>query len=152
MDREEREERVRDSRIADIPALDDTIADESLESIEEADEFHDADDPEMAEDDPPTAGAARGAGGAGGGNRGAVGGQAVPAQAAAAAKPIVTPPQLQSLTAFDGKMGEGFVNWIRTLETARVTYRWPLNALVQVAKAKGGSAVVEWDRTVVWQA
>ena len=74
---------------------------------------------------------------------GAVGGQAVPAQAA---EPIVTPPKLQSLPAFDGKRGEGFINWIETLETARVTYRWPLNALVQVAKATGGSAVMEWDR------
>ena len=56
------------------------------------------------------------------------------------------PPQLQSLPAFDGKRGEGFINWLETLETARVTYRWPVNALVQVAKAKGGSAVVEWDQ------
>ena len=35
MDREEREERVQDSGIADIPALDETIADKTLESIEE---------------------------------------------------------------------------------------------------------------------
>ena len=97
----------------------------------------------MAEDDPPAAGAARGAAG---GNRGAVGRQAVQVQAAAAAaEPIVTPSQLQSLTAFDGKRGEGFINWFESLETARVTYRWPHNAQAQVAKAKGGSAVAEWD-------
>ena len=90
-------------------------------------------------DDPPAAGAV-------GGNRGVAGGAAAPVKAAAAAEPIVTPPQLQSLPAFDGKRGEGFINWIETLETACVTYRWPLNALVQVAKAKGGSAVAEWDR------
>ena len=82
-------------------------------------------------------------GGAGGGNGGAVGGQAAPAQAATAAEPIVTPPQLQSLPTFDGKRGEGFFNWLETLETACVTYRWPVNALVEVAKAKGGSAVAE---------
>ena len=91
MDWEGREERVRDSGIADIPALDDTIADETLASIDEGDEYHDANDPEMP-DDPPAAGAA---GRAGRGTRGAVGGAAVPAQAAAA-ELIVTPPQLQS--------------------------------------------------------
>ena len=67
MDREGREERVRDSGIADIPALDDTLADETLESIEEeAEEFHDAKDPtnpEMPDNDPPAVvGAAGGAG------------------------------------------------------------------------------------------
>ena len=99
MDHEGREERVRDSGIADIPALDNTIADETLDSIKEGDEFHDANDPNMP-DDPPAAGAVGGA--AGGGNRGAAaGGAAAPAQAAA--EPIVTPPQLQSLPAFDGK-------------------------------------------------
>ena len=122
MDWKGREERVRDSGIADIPALDDIIADETLDSIDEGDKFRDANDPDMPYD-PPAAGAVGGA--------------------AAAAEPIVTPPQLQSLPAFDGKRGEGFINWIETLETARVTYRWPLNALVQVAKAKGGSAVAE---------
>ena len=67
MDREGREERVRDSGIADIPALDDTLADETLESIEEeAEEFHDANDPtnpEMPDNDSPAVvGAAGGAG------------------------------------------------------------------------------------------
>ena len=118
MDREGREERVRDSGVDDIPALDDTIADETLESIKEGDEYHDANDPNMP-DETPAAGAVGGA--AGGGNRGAAaGGAAAPGQAAAA-EPIVTPPQLQSLPAFDGKRGEGFINWIETLETARVT-------------------------------
>ena len=142
MDREGREERVRDSGIADIPALDDTMAGETLESIKEGDKFHDANNPDMP-DDPPAAAAVGGA--AGGGNRGAAGGAATPAQASPA-KPILTPPQLQSLPEFDRKRGEGFIKWIETLETARDTYRWPLNALVQVAKAKGGSAVAEWDR------
>ena len=69
MDREGREERVHDSGIADIPALDDTNAEDALESIEnESEEFHEADDPtnpDMANDDPPVvAGAAGGAGGA----------------------------------------------------------------------------------------
>ena len=58
MDREGREERVRDSGIADIPPLDDTIADETLESIEEGDEFHDANDPDMP-DETPAAGTVR---------------------------------------------------------------------------------------------
>ena len=31
------------------------------------------------------------------------------------------------------------------LETTLVTYRWPVNTLVQVAESKGGSTVVEWD-------
>ena len=97
----------------------------------------------MANDDPPEVAGA--AGGASGANRGALGGQAAPAQVTAA-EPIVTPPQLQSLPSFDGKRGEGFINWLEILETARVTYRWPVNALVQVAKAKGGSAVAKWDR------
>ena len=82
MDWEGREERVRYSGIADIPALDDTIADRTLESIDEGDKFHDANNPDMP-DDPPAAGAV---GGAGGGNRGAAGGAAAPAQAAAAAE------------------------------------------------------------------
>ena len=55
MDREGREERVRDSGIADIPALDNIIANDTLESIEEeSEEFHDTDDPtspDMANDD-----------------------------------------------------------------------------------------------------
>lgn len=34
------------------------------------------------------------------------------------------------------------------METSRVTYRWPVNALVQVAEAKGGLAVAKWDRGI----
>ena len=81
MDREGREERVRNSGIADIPALDDTVADITLESIEEEmEEFHDANDltnPPIPDDDPPA---------------GAVGGPG--AGAADRNKHIVTPPQL----------------------------------------------------------
>ena len=58
----------------------------------------------------------------------------------------VLPAQLQTLMSFDGNRGEGFVNWIECLETAQTTYNWPVDALIQVAKTKGGSAVAEWDR------
>lgn len=73
--------------------------------------------------------------GAVGPGQGAVGGGVLGGQAAGGERneSNVTPPQLQSLPAFDGKRGEGFVNWLENLETARVTYRWHDNALVQVA-------------------
>ena len=37
-------------------------------------------------------------------------------------------------------------DWIECLETAKDTYNWAENSLVQVAKAKGGAAIAEWDR------
>ena len=58
----------------------------------------------------------------------------------------VTPSQLSALPTFDGERGEGFVNWLERLEVAQVTYNWTVDSLVQVAKAKGGSKVAEWDR------
>ena len=58
----------------------------------------------------------------------------------------VTPSQLSALPTFDGERGEGFVNWLERLEVAQVTYNWDIDSLVQVAKAKGGSKVAEWDR------
>ena len=58
----------------------------------------------------------------------------------------VNPNQLQTLLHFDGNQGEALVNWIECLETVRLTYNWSIDLLVQVAKAKGGSTVAEWDR------
>ena len=58
----------------------------------------------------------------------------------------VTPSQLSALPTFDGERGEGFVNWLERLEVAQTTYRWTEDSLVQVAKAKGGAKVAEWDR------
>ena len=55
----------------------------------------------------------------------------------------VQPQQLNALLQFDGNRGEAFVNWIECLETARETYNWAENALVQVAKAKGGASIAE---------
>ena len=58
----------------------------------------------------------------------------------------VNPQQLTSLPVFNGDRGEGFVNWLECLETARQTYNWAEDSLVSVAKAKGGALVAEWDR------
>lgn len=58
----------------------------------------------------------------------------------------VTPSQLSALPTFDGKGGEGFVNWLERLKVAQVTNNWDINCLVQVVKAKVGSKVAEWDR------
>ena len=58
----------------------------------------------------------------------------------------VTPSQLSTLPTFDGEWGEGFVNWLERLPVAQVTYNSIVDSLVQVAKAKGGSKVAEWDR------
>ena len=67
------------------------------------------------------------------------------AQAAAAAG-LVLPGQLVTLPVFDGKRGEGFVNWLEAIENAQRTYNWAPNSLVQVAKTKGGPKIAEWDR------
>ena len=58
----------------------------------------------------------------------------------------VTLSQLSALHTFDGEKGEGFVNLLERLEVSQVTYNWTVDSLVQVAKAKGGSKVAEWDR------
>ena len=58
----------------------------------------------------------------------------------------VKPGQLQTLPSFDGERGEGFITWLETLEAAKITYNWAEDALIQVAKAKGGTAIAEWDR------
>ena len=70
----------------------------------------------------------------------------MPPQVDPAAPSAVQPQQLNALMQFDGNRGEAFVNWIECLETARETYNWAENSLVQVAKAKGGAAIAEWDR------
>ncbi len=58
----------------------------------------------------------------------------------------VKPGQLQTLPSFNGERGEGFITWLETLEAAKITYNWAEDALIQVAKAKGGTAIAEWDR------
>ena len=58
----------------------------------------------------------------------------------------VKPGQLSSLPTFNGERGEGFINWLETIENAQVTYNWAVDAQIQVAKSKGGSALAEWDR------
>ena len=73
-------------------------------------------------------------------------GQNVPPQVDPNAPSAVQPQQLNALLQFDGNQGEAFVNWIECLETTRETYNWAENSLVQVAKAKGGAAIAEWDR------
>lgn len=57
----------------------------------------------------------------------------------------VTPSQLSALPTFDGEHGEGFVNLLEQLEVAQVHYNWSVNSLVQVAEAKGGIKVADWD-------
>ena len=70
----------------------------------------------------------------------------MPPQVDPNASNAVQPQQLNALLQFDGNRGEAFVNWIECLETAKDTYNWAENSLVQVAKAKGGAAIAEWDR------
>ena len=69
----------------------------------------------------------------------------IPQQNPNMAQPV-TPSQLSALPTFDGERGEGFVNWLERLEVAQTTYLWAEDSLVQVAKAKGGAKVAEWDR------
>ena len=73
-------------------------------------------------------------------------GQNMPPQVDPNAPNAVQPQQLNALLQFDGNRGEAFVNWIECLETAKDTYNWAENSLVQVAKAKVGAALAEWDR------
>ena len=117
-----RREIIRDSGIGDntLPDPNDTL-ERVPEEIDEEDQFPPQPPPQIIMPDPP-------------------------AGAAAANPAAVTPAQLQSLPLFDGKRGEGFINWLECLETAQVTYGWTIDSLIQVAKAKGGAAVAEWDR------
>ena len=50
----------------------------------------------------------------------------------------VRPQQIANIPLFDGKRGEGFVNWIETLENARDAYDWAVDSLVGIAKSRGG--------------
>ena len=70
----------------------------------------------------------------------------------------VRPQQLANIPLFDGERGEGFVNWVETLENARDAYDWPVDSLVGVAKSRGGPKIAEWLRgkrlqgtTFVWE-
>ena len=58
----------------------------------------------------------------------------------------VRPQQIANIPMFDGERGEGFVNWLETLENARDAYNWPIDSLVGVAKSRGGPKIVEWLR------
>jgi len=58
----------------------------------------------------------------------------------------VRPQQIANIPLFDGERGEGFVNWVETLENARDAYNWDVNSLVGVAKSRGGPKIVEWLR------
>ena len=58
----------------------------------------------------------------------------------------VRPQQIANIPLFDGERGEGFVNWIETLENARDAYDWPVDSLVGIAKSRGGPKIVEWLR------
>ena len=55
----------------------------------------------------------------------------------------VRPQQIANIPLFDGERGEGFVNWIETLENARDAYDWPMDSLVGIAKSRGGPKIVE---------
>ena len=59
---------------------------------------------------------------------------------------FVRPQQIANIPMFDGERGEGFVNWLETLENARDAYNWPIDSLVGVAKSRGGPKIVEWLR------
>ena len=48
----------------------------------------------------------------------------------------VRPQQIANIPLFDGERGEGFVNWVETLENARDAYDWDIDSLVGVAKAE----------------
>ena len=50
----------------------------------------------------------------------------------------VRPQQIANIPLFDGERGEGFVNWIETLENTRDAYDWPIDSLVGIAKSRGG--------------
>ena len=58
----------------------------------------------------------------------------------------VRPQQIANIPLFDGERGEGFVNWVETLENARDAYDWPIDSLVGVAKSRGGPKIAEWLR------
>ena len=58
----------------------------------------------------------------------------------------VRPQQIANIPLFDGERGEGFVNWLETLENAKDAYNWPVDSLVGVAKSRGGPKIVEWLR------
>ena len=58
----------------------------------------------------------------------------------------VRPQQIANIPLFDGERGEGFVNWVETLENARDAYDWDIDSLVGVAKSRGGPKIVEWLR------
>ena len=73
-------------------------------------------------------------------------GQNMPPQVDPNVPGAIQPQQLNALLQFDGNRGEAFVIWIECLETAKDTYNWAENSLVQVVKAKGGAAIAEWDR------
>ena len=60
----------------------------------------------------------------------------MPPQVVPNAPGAVQPTQLTALLQFDGNRGEAFVNWLECLETAKDTYNWAENLLVQVAKQK----------------
>ena len=55
----------------------------------------------------------------------------------------VRPQQIANIPLFDGERGEGFVNWVETLENARDAYDWDIDSLVGVAKSRGGPKIVE---------
>ena len=69
-----------------------------------------------------------------------------PNMARAGADGQVRPQQLANIPLFDGERGEGFVNWVETLENARDAYDWPEDSLVGVAKSRGGPKIAEWLR------
>ena len=58
----------------------------------------------------------------------------------------VRPQQIANIPLFDGERGEGFVNWLETLENARDAYDWPVDSLIGVSKSRGGAKIVEWLR------
>ena len=64
---------------------------------------------------------------------------------AAVATWLVLPIQLVTLPVFE--RGERFLNWLEAIENARSTYNWASNALIQVAKTKGGPKIEEWDHS-----
>ena len=164
---EGREEKVRDSGIAEIPSSEDednVEIENPLEVIQETEE-RDTENPEevaQAEEEeeeinnpqviPPPEGFDMNAANPqanpqnpadpgnldGDANQGA-------AQAAAAAG-LVLPGQLVTLPVFDGERGEGFVNWLEAIKNAQQTYNWAPDSLVQVAKTKGGPKIAGWDR------
>ena len=53
----------------------------------------------------------------------------------------VRPQQIANIPLFDGERGEGFVNWLETLENAKDAYNWPVDSLGGVAKSRGGPKI-----------